>query len=80
MGVIVTCKTKDHLDTCRHWVGYLYKKRIIDLYTLEGLEKSMDLKEIELGYVIERDRVLPHLKKRCEQLEKDDKRLLRVIK
>lgn len=80
MGVIVSCKTQDHLESCRHWVGYLYKKKIIDLYTLEGLDKSMDLKEIEIGYVRERDRVLPHLKRRCDQIEKDDRNFLRVIK
>ena len=77
--VIISCKTTDHTASCLHWVEYMLDKKIIDLFTYEGLKTAISLKKEEIQVIPRPHSVLPHLVKRAEILAKDP-RHLRVVK
>ena len=80
MNVVISCKTEDHIDSCRGWVEYMFKRRILDLYMLEGLHKAIDLKREEVLRIGSREVVLPYLLKRSEQIAKDEVKRLHIVK
>jgi len=80
-NVIISCKTDDHVASCRHWVGYLLTKKIINLLMFEGLNKALDLKEVEVTTTKSIPALLPHLKTREEAIAKGGKvRPMRVVR
>jgi len=77
MLVIISCKTSDHVKSCRHWIEYLFKEvtfrnRVISLETLVGLHKAIDLKEEEVRHLGTEATVLPYLKRREERIASGD--------
>lgn len=73
MLVIISCKTSDHVKSCRYWIEYLFKdvtfrNRVISLDMLVGLHKAIDLKEEEVRHLGTETTILPHQSRRAERI------------
>jgi hypothetical protein len=80
MVVIASCKTTDHTQSCRDWIADLLVRGEINLMMFEGLDKAIDLKDVELVTTSLRDKTLPHLKERERQLSKIRQHHLKMVR
>lgn len=80
-NVVISCKTTDHVQSCREWIQYMLGRGIINVVMYEGLEKAIDIKEEELSVIRPPRKTLPHLQERAERISKYDKtRHLKVVR